>query len=454
MKILLIQPAKAPKTIGGEDYFLYEPLALEYLAAGVEKDHDVKILDMRIEKDLQTVLTDFSPHVIGITAYTVHVNPVINLCKVIKMWKSEILTIVGGHHATVSPEDFSNPYVDLVVMGEGVFVFKEIMERLEKKKDFDGISGIAYNKRGEFMKFPPDPIHNLDSFPFPNRGLTSKYREQYYSEWMKPLASIRTSKGCPFRCNFCALWKLTGGKYLKREPEKIVEELFEIREEFVFFADDESLVDVVRMKHLANLIKESGIKKRFFLYGRSDTIAKHPELLKLWKEAGLERVFVGFEFFREDDLKYINKGSTINDNDNAIKILNDLGIEIYASFIVRPEFSKNDFKSFIKYCRSLGINFPSFAILTPLPGTDFYEEVKEQLIIHNYDYFDFLHTILPTALPLKEFYQEFCTLYKKAIPFRKSLSLMRKFSIKDFPTLFKKTKLFYKQVRNAYRDYN
>ena len=72
---------------------------------------------------------------------------------------------------------------------------------------------------------------------------------------MQPLASIRTSKGCPFRCNFCALWKIAGGRYLKREPEKIVQELAEIEEEFVFFADDESLVDVARMKRLAELIR-------------------------------------------------------------------------------------------------------------------------------------------------------------------------------------------------------
>ena len=454
MKILLIQPKKAPRTIGGEDFFLYEPLALEYLAAGVVKDHEVRILDLRLDEDLEWTLSDFCPDVVGITAYTVHVNPVIKLCREIKNRNSEIFIVVGGHHATVSPEDFDSPFIDLIVMGEGVFVFMEIIERLENNKDFNGISGIAYKKGDEFVKVSPKSILNLDSFPFPERVLTEKYRKHYYSEWMKPLASIRTSKGCPFRCNFCALWKLTGGRYLKRDPVKIIEELSDIKEEFVFFADDESLVDVERMKQLASLIKESGIKKRFFLYGRSDTIAKNPKLLELWKEAGLERVFVGLEFFREEDLKYIKKGSSVKDNDDAIKILNDLNIEIYGSFIVRPEFNKSDFKDFRQYCRKLGLNFPSFAVLTPLPGTDFYKEVEDKLITRNYDCFDFLHTLLPTTLPLKDFCQELCNLYKKAIPFRKSLSLLRKFPKKEIPTLFKKSLLFYKQIRNAYRDYD
>ena len=69
------------------------------------------------------------------------------------------------------------------------------------------------------------------------------------------------------------------GRYFKRNPEKVVEELAGIEEECVFFADDESLLDASRMTRLAQLIKEAGIKKRYFLYGRSDTITKHPDLL-------------------------------------------------------------------------------------------------------------------------------------------------------------------------------
>ena len=81
MKILLIEPAKAPRTIGGEDVFLYEPLALEYLGAGVRDNHDVQILDMRLEKGLQAVFERAKPDVVGITSYTVHVNTVRKLFK-------------------------------------------------------------------------------------------------------------------------------------------------------------------------------------------------------------------------------------------------------------------------------------------------------------------------------------------------------------------------------------
>jgi radical SAM superfamily enzyme YgiQ (UPF0313 family) len=453
MKILLIEPAKSPATIGGDDVFLFEPLALEYVAAGVANDHDVQILDMRLEKNLLEVLATFPPDIVGITAYTVHVNTVKRLFERIKNWNSQVLTVVGGHHATVVPEDFLHSSIDLIVAGEGVFTFKAIVERYELGLGFEGIPGIVFNGNHTLPKVQYSPLVDLDAFPFPVRKLTAKYRKEYYSEWMKPLASMRTSKGCPFRCNFCALWKLAGGKYFKRKPEKIVEELAGIEEEFLFFADDESLVDTVRMKTLATLIRKEGIRKQYFLYGRSDTIANNPDLLKLWKEAGLARIFVGLEFFRNEDLQYIRKKSSTEDNRRAMEIVNDLGIEVYASFIVRPEFSKDDFARLIEYCHQLGLSYAGFAVLTPLPGTDLYDEVEARMITHNYDYFDFIHTLLPTQLPLEEFYAEYARLYRKAIPLKKAIPFLFKYSWKDLPSTFAKSVKWQQRLRTVHMDY-
>jgi radical SAM superfamily enzyme YgiQ (UPF0313 family) len=453
MKILLVQPAKALLTIGGEDVFLYEPLALEYVAAGVAADHEVQILDMRLGGNLQDTLERYRPDIVGITAYTVHVNVVRKLCHQIKTWNSQVLTVVGGHHATLMPEDFRSPFIDLVVIGEGVLPFREIVEHFETGKDFHGIAGIAFPTGHGMARTEPRPMPELDALPFPDRTPTAACRPHYYSEWMKPLASMRTSKGCPYRCSFCALWKLTGGRYLRRKPEKIVEELATIGEPFVFFADDESLVDAPRMRTLAELIRDAGIKKRYFLYGRSDTIARNPGLLALWRSIGLERVFVGFEFFREEDLTFIHKGSTATDNEAAARILTDLGIEVYASFIVRPDFMKEDFAAFGPYCRKLGLRFASFAVLTPLPGTDLYEEVRDQLITRNYDFFDFIHTLLPTALPLEQFYEEYYGLYQRAIPLHKQLSLLAKLPLKEIPSALARSRRVLKRLRSAYLDY-
>ena len=96
MRILLIEPSKPAASIGGEDVFLFEPLALEYVAAGVCRDHDVRILDHRLDRNLGTLLADFQPEVVGITAYTVHVNVVKRLSTQVKAWNPNALTVIGG----------------------------------------------------------------------------------------------------------------------------------------------------------------------------------------------------------------------------------------------------------------------------------------------------------------------------------------------------------------------
>ena len=454
MKILLVEPPKSLISMGGEDIFLFEPLALEYVAAGISDKHDVSILDMRLDKGLWQALDSFAPDIVGFTAYTVHVNTVRQLAREVKIWNKNTLTVVGGHHATVAPVDFLTPEMDLVVIGEGIEPFREIVRRFESGQKFEGIPGLAVPSNRELPAHDAGTRLDLDAAPFPIRALTSQYRRHYYCEWMKPLASIRTSKGCPFRCNFCAQWKTAHGHYWRRSPEHILEELRQIDEECVFFADDESLLDVHRMENLAALIRSSGIRKRYFLYSRSDTIVQHPDLLKAWRDVGLERVFIGLEFVRDDDLAYIRKRSTSVDNEQAVRILRDLGIEIYASFIVRPEFSHEDFEAQYAYCRKLGLNFASFAVLTPLPGTDLYDEVKDRMLTLNFDYFDFIHTLLPTKLPLKEFFDELTRLYRKAVPPLRQLSLLSRYPLRDIPSLLAKARRNFARLKTIHRDYD
>jgi radical SAM superfamily enzyme YgiQ (UPF0313 family) len=453
MRVLLIEPAKSPVTIGGEDVFLFEPLALEYVAAGIAGHHDVRILDMRIENSLDATLAEFEPDVVGVTAYTVHVKPVRRLCRQIKEWNPEVLTVVGGHHATVATDDFLSPDIDLVVRGEGVEPFRQIMARLERGRGFGAVPGVAVRENGRLVCGPEQANGELDHAPLPMRSLTARYRDSYYSEWLKPLASMRTSKGCPFRCNFCAQWKTAKGRYLRRSVESVLEELSGIDEECVFFADDESLVDVSRMRTLAEQITASGLRKRLFLYGRSDTIARHPELLEAWRQAGLERVFVGLEFFRDNDLQYVGKGSSVEDNTRAVEVLNRLGIDIYASFIVRPEFDHDDFASLRRYIRRLDLDFASFAVLTPLPGTDLHDEVGDRLLTHDTDFFDFIHTVLPTRLPLEEFFDELTGLYRWAVPQKRQLALLRKFPIGEWPAVWGRSYRTFKRMRTIARDY-
>ncbi len=453
MHILLVQPVKAARSLIGDEWSMFEPLSLEYVAAGVRDRHEVRLLDMRIEPDLGAALEEAQPDIVGVTAYTVHVNPALDICRRVKAWRPDALTVVGGHHATVRPVDFCDPAVDLVVTGSGVAAFREVTERRAGGRPLDGIPGVLRVRDGKPEGTPAPAETDLEALPLPDRDLSARYRHRYSCEWLKPLATIRTSKGCPFRCTFCALWRLTEGRYLKREPERVLEELRTVAEPNVFFADDESMVNMKGLDRLADLIAAAGIHKRYFFYGRSDTIVKHPELLEKWRSIGLARVFIGLEAFRDSDLQAVNKRTSLAENERAVTILHDLGIESYVNFIVQPTFTRDDFRAFRRYCRSLPLSFAGFSVLTPLPGTQLFDEREHELLTREWDYFDFVHSVLPTRLPLEEFYAEYADLLEHALSPSQRLSFMRKYPLPEIPGTVLGVYRMLRRIRAAYRDY-
>ena len=451
MKVLLIQPRCSAEFT--EEVFMHEPLALEYLGAGLKLDgHEVAVIDARIDSDIEGVFERFNPQVVGITGYTNQAPIVKDIAARLKAINPNVVIVVGGHHATVRPEDFNEASIDLIVIGEGVEAIREIVERLKHGRNFDDILGLGIP--GAKMCFTEKRVHpELDSLPFPDRTLTEKYRNNYFNEWLKPLASIRTSLGCTSRCNFCALWAITDGKYLRRSPESVVEELKTIRETKVFFCDDESMCDVHRIKLLGDLIREAGIHKKFFLYARVDTIVRHPELFRQWRDIGLTQVFVGMESFSDRRLEDLNKGITTKQQAQAVEILDELGILLYANFIVDPAFSREDFRELVRYVRMLNLKYASFSVLTPLPGTALYNERESELLTKRHEMFDFMHTVLPTTLPLKEFYAELAWLYGNALPVRHTIGILRKYGGMRALKLLMKYPYFLAKIKKGYMDH-
>ena len=451
MKILLIQPRCSAEI--SEEVFMHEPLALEYLGAGLKLDgHEVALVDARIESDIEAAFNRFNPQVAGITGYTNQVPIVKDIAARLKKINPNVFIVVGGHHATVMPDDFNHASIDAVVIGEGVAAICEVTKRVEHGKDCEDIKGLGLP--GVEMRFTEKRVHpDLDSFPFPDRTLTEKYRENYFNEWLKPLASVRTSLGCTSRCSFCALWAITDGKYLRRSPESVVEELKTVRETNVFFCDDESMCDVNRMKRLGDMIQKAAIKKNFFLYARVDTIVRHPDLFRQWRNIGLTQVFVGMETFSDSRLNDLNKGVTTAQQAKAVKVLDELGILLYGNFIVDPAFKREDFKDLVRYVRGLNLKYASYSVLTPLPGTALYKEREAELLTKRHDLFDFMHTVLPTTLPLKEFYAELSWLYGHALPVRHRIGILRKYGwvralklVKKYPHILAKLKQRYKEA--------
>lgn len=194
MKILLIQPASCDPLM--DQIYLFEPLALEYLAAGLLEDHhEVRIVDGRIDRDIITEVDQWTPDIVGITAFTSQINLSKQLANQAHAQWQDCFVVIGGHHATVQPQDLNDRCFDAVVIGEGVFTLRQIVTAIEQGLPLLDIAGLALPSAEGMIYSPIRPYTDLNELPFPARELTRKYRKHYFSEWFKPLASVRTSLG-------------------------------------------------------------------------------------------------------------------------------------------------------------------------------------------------------------------------------------------------------------------
>jgi radical SAM superfamily enzyme YgiQ (UPF0313 family) len=415
MRVLLIQPPYCPNSFVQKSA-ISEPLALEILASTIPH-HDVKILDMHVDKvRLCDEIERFRPNVIGAGCVTAGYYECLKVLKEAKALNKEILTVVGGHHASVIPQDFHKDFINFIVIGEGEKTFPELINSLELKKDISAVMGIAIPKEGSLLFTKERPLIDISEMPIPRRELTLKYRYRYFRGTWRPIANVIGSRGCSFRCTFCCQWILNKGKYRVRSPEILVDELARIEESFIGFVDDNSWEDFEWVEQLYLKIKEAKIKKNYQIYARSDLITRKPYLIEKWCEIGLKAVLIGFESFKDEYLNKINKKNTVNKNNQAAQILKANNVGIIGYFMVDPSYTEEDFNKLIEYVHYLDIDQPIFSILTPFLGTKLYEEVKDQLITDNYEYFDGMHSVISTSMPGLRFYECYKQLFSKAYP--------------------------------------
>jgi radical SAM superfamily enzyme YgiQ (UPF0313 family) len=161
---------------------------------------------------------------------------------------------------------------------------------------------------------------------------------------------------------------------------------------------------------LAEAIIASGIRKHFIADVRSDTVVRHPDLMRLWREAGLRSVVIGFEEIADGELALLNKENSVALNDRAIAILHDLGITIVGDFIVSPDYDDARFDALEQYVTSRRIALPILTVLTPLPGTPLYAEMAGRITNRDLDYYTLTNAVVPTRLGEKRFYQQYARL--------------------------------------------
>jgi radical SAM superfamily enzyme YgiQ (UPF0313 family) len=416
MRVLLVRPPNPPHTMGLRHVMLCEPLELEYVAAGLE-GHEVRILDLLLERGLETTLRRFRPDVVGTSAYITGVNEVKRVCRAVKRWNPRCLTVVGGVHAAQVPEDFHDAAIDCVVLGDGTSTLPDVLAALDAGRPLEDVPGLALpSENGLARTAPRAYMLHPDALPFPRRDLVAHLRRRYYYLLHRPLTTMKTTWGCWYRCGFCFPWRVTGGAAFARSPESIVEELETIETEDVYVVDDIFLINRERLARLASLIRERGIRKRYLVYGRADFIAANEDVVADLAGLGLAAVLIGLEATTDSELMTVEKATTVAENRRAIEVLGRHGVDTYGSLIAQPDYGPDDWKRLDRFIEDNGLYYLNISPLTPLPGTLLWEECGSRVTVPReaHGLWDLSHCVLPTRMPLRSYYRSLLATYARA----------------------------------------
>jgi hopanoid C-3 methylase len=438
MKILLINPPRSPENkileFAPEQarQFIHKkligpPLGLLTVAAAV-KDFDVTVIDLKGEYDLHpdapelktltlSYLEEYRPDIVGVTFIASELYFGLDIFRVSKKFNPEILTVAGGLHVTLCPEDFSDDVIDILCPGHSAGIFRELVIAKSENKSLENVAGITINtKNGQHPSLLRAPRWDAakENFIMPDRSHLKRWLSTYkVGRDPDPATYIFTSLGCPYECSFCSIWPQHDKKYYIRRIESIIEELKSLDDyKIVRFADANTIVDVKFIHTLFDRIKEEGIEKNYVMDIRSDTAVKYPELIEKLAKAGLKVVICGFESFREEELKNYNKRSSAKYIETAIEIFHQNGILLRGNYIVPNDYGENDFKALADYAGSHKVIYAGYTILTPMPGTIFHKEVKEEIIDFDLSKYNFFNSVLKTKLPLEKFYENVGSLWK------------------------------------------
>jgi radical SAM superfamily enzyme YgiQ (UPF0313 family) len=427
MRVAFLKPPVGG-ILGLEMLTFVEPLGLICVAGGLEEaGHECAIFDLRIdgEEEGMAACRRFAPDIVGLQCnFTTERNRALRLARRVRTEMPRAFVVLGGHDASRDPDFFNHPAIDAIAVGDGEEILPPLVTALVEGKDLRSVPGLVLNhggggERGGQIATGHAPARGeLDELPLPARHLIARYAPHYYINFRKPLALLETARGCPFKCNFCSVWKFHESTFREKSPARVVEELRQIEAPNVFITDDIFWMNVKRGEELALAIQAAGIRKYFTVQTRTDIICKFPHLIEMWKGCGDLAIFLGVEAVTDKGLEAVNKKNTAANNERALGILKDLGVGFTPNFIVDPAWDHEDFTTLRDWIERTGAYNSGFSVLTPLPGTDLWSSASQNLTTHNWEMFDIVHAVLPTKLPLQDFYEEYSRLWRHVLDVR------------------------------------
>lgn len=418
MNIVLIQPyitVKDPHT------YLSEPLGLvclaTYLKQVFQEEINVHILDlyalganiplakdglyvlgMHNENEIKTELEIFKPDLVGITCnFTAYALDSLEVASIVKKIFPLVPVVLGGAHATIEAENIirENESVNYVVRGEGEITTEYLLRFLQGEIFIHEVKGITYRNSQQMVVSNPERalIENLDILPVPDRSFIDM---AFYKEYNKkciwyvrkePVATIITSRGCPYNCVFCStkvVWKKV---WRPRSLEKVFEEIewlvsqYGIRE--IVINDDQFFTERNRINKFCDYFIKKKQDLAFSVDAGVSVWLVDNELLKMMRRAGFYSIRFPIETGSAVTLKFIRKPVDLHKANKMIEEANRLGFWTSANFIIGfPYETMKEIEETIRYAFSTKLDYASFLIAKPNAGSDLYEIFRQEGLLN------------------------------------------------------------------------
>jgi hopanoid C-3 methylase len=405
MKLLAVHPGPLMYT---KIYLRLEPLGLEMVAqAARQAGHAVYLIDLQVEswKDYLAHIRTWKPDVVAFACnYLANVPEIVDLAKLTKQELPNCFVFVGGHSASFVAKDFlehGDGAIDCVLKGEGEGSISTLLLAVEHDRQaITKVPGVV-TLDGEGP--PPQFIESLDDVR-PARDLV-RHRRKYFIGVLDPCASIEFARGCPWDCSFCSAWTFYGRSYRMVSPEKAVEELEQVQEPGIFLVDDVAFIQAKQGLEIGEAVARRGIKKQYYMETRGDVLLRNKEVFRFWKTLGLQYMFLGVEAIDEEGLRMHRKRITLGRNFEALECARSLGLTVAINLIADPDWDQKRFETVRQWCMEIP-EIVNISVNTPYPGTESWHTESRKIQTRDYRLFDIQHAVLPTRMPLPEFYAE------------------------------------------------
>lgn len=395
---------------------VFFPLGIAYIAAYLEKSgkYKINILDALVEgetgdgrvinngSEIRYGLTDneiaeqirkISPDLVGVSCLFAAIEKdAVNVCRIVKEIDPDITTIVGGAHAGAIAEKLieQNQSIDFVIQGEAEVTFRELISAIENGRPFSELDGIAYRENNKTHLIPKTKyIENLDSLPFPARHLFNmdKYFEKasaHGSFKLSPYTQIISSRGCPFKCTFCALGNHWGSKQRMRSAENVLDEIeyliknYNIKE--LHFEDDNLTADKKRALTIFDGMIKRGFDIIWVVPSGMAVASLDKELLVKMKASNCYSVTLAIESGSQHVIsKLMNKPVNLKKVPDLVKTIRRVGLEVRGFFILGyPDETKETIRETVEFAKKLELDWSVFSIASPIPNTRMYKTCIEK----------------------------------------------------------------------------